>query len=435
MTKRSQNRYVVPLLLLITALIAGIIILMLHLANKSNVDGGKTADAPTPNAVDNGNIKAELAVEAGSEKPAPSDFIIKDEGKPAFFVGGEGAIDISRIGRYPVSIEYDGKTYDAFVNIKDTVPPTAVAQSVTINIGETVIAESFVSSITDATNVQVSFKDAPPDTSKPGEYPVAILLVDEGGNKTELTVALTVVADVTPPVIEGAKDIIAYVGEAVAYRSGVTVTDDIDPTPTLAINTDSVDLSRTGIYKATYTASDASGNISTAEITVTVREKTDSEVDAATVFAEADELIASIITGDMTKRQQVEAIYRYARTYWSYSSHSDKTDWLQGAHAMLEKSTGDCYNYFAATKLLFERLGIDNIDVRKVKNHPDDSDHYWSLVSLDGGVTWYHFDSTPRKGEGDDFCLVTDAFIDAYSDAHKKSHNRDKSLYPATPLE
>jgi hypothetical protein len=52
----------------------------------------------------------------------------------------------------------------------------------------------------------------------------------------------------------------------------------------------------------------------------------------------------------------------------------------------------------------------------------------------DGGKTYYHFDATPRKGSGDDFCLVTDAFLDAYSNSHGKCHNRNKSLYPATPV-
>ena len=112
---------------------------------------------------------------------------------------------------------------------------------------------------------------------------------------------------------------------------------------------------------------------------------------------------------------------------------SDKTDWLQGAYVMMDSGEGDCFNYYAVTKLLLERCGIPNIDVRKVRNHENDSDHYWSLVSVDGGKTYYHLDTTPRVGSGDDFCLVTDAVLDAYSDTHDKCHNRDKSLYPATP--
>ena len=84
---------------------------------------------------------------------------------------------------------------------------------------------------------------------------------------------------------------------------------------------------------------------------------------------------------------------------------------------------------------MLERLGFVNIDVVKVPNYEGDSRHYWSLVSLDGGKTYYHLDTTPRKGEGDDFCLVTDAFMDNYSAAHGNCFNRDKTLYPATPEE
>ena len=106
---------------------------------------------------------------------------------------------------------------------------------------------------------------------------------------------------------------------------------------------------------------------------------------------------------------------------------------MQGAYVMMTDGQGDCFNYYAVTKLLLERCGIPNIDVRKVRNNETDSDHYWSLVSIDGGSTYYHLDTTPRVGDGDDFCLVTDAFLDAYSDTHGKCHNRDKALYPKTP--
>lgn len=151
------------------------------------------------------------------------------------------------------------------------------------------------------------------------------------------------------------------------------------------------------------------------------------------VDAAADALLDTLIQDGATAEEQVHAIYQWARSSLSYGGHSDRTDWRQTAYTMLTEYRGDCYGYFAVTKLLFDRLGIPNIDVRKVKNAPDDSDHFWSMVSVDGGKTWYHFDATPRVGEGDDFCLVTDGFLDAYSEEHKGSHNRDRSLYPATP--
>lgn len=157
--------------------------------------------------------------------------------------------------------------------------------------------------------------------------------------------------------------------------------------------------------------------------------------EADSIDAAADALLDTLLWDGATTQEQVYAIYRWARQSLSYGGHSDREDWRQAAYTMLTEYRGDCFGYFAVTKLLFERLGIPNIDVQKVRNYEDDSDHYWSLVSVDGGETWYHFDATPRVGEGDDFCLVTDAFLDAYSDEHKGSHNRDKSLYPATPEE
>ncbi len=152
------------------------------------------------------------------------------------------------------------------------------------------------------------------------------------------------------------------------------------------------------------------------------------------IMETADQLIDEITHDGMTKKQKVNAVYAWLRMNCSYGGHVDRGDYLQAAYSMLTEKRGDCYSYFAASKLLFERMGIDNLDVQKVKKNAKDSNHYWNMVSLDDGKTWYHFDATPRLGNGDDFCMVTDAFLDAYSKAHNNSHNRDKSLYPATPV-
>ena len=243
----------------------------------------------------------------------------------------------------------------------------------------------------------------------------------------------TTPADRTSPVLAGIHDITIYQGDTISYMSGITATDDIDANPSITVDNSAVDLSRPGEYTVIYTATDTSGNSSQEKATVTVMEKQEGFVDLDTIYAAADAKLEEIIRDNATMKQQVYDVYAWARIYLSYGGHSDRTDWLQTAYVMLTEGKGDCYGYWAVTKLLLERLEIPNIDVRKVKNSSDDTDHFWSLVSLDGGDTWYHFDSTPRVGEGDDFCLVTDAFIDAYSNSHKGSHNRDKSLYPETP--
>lgn len=239
--------------------------------------------------------------------------------------------------------------------------------------------------------------------------------------------------DCTAPVLSGVHDFTVYQGDTISYMSGIVATDETDSNPTITVDNRAVDLSRPGEYQVTYTATDGSGNTTQEKATVTVMERPENFAELDTIYAAADAKLDEIIRENATIKQQVHDVYAWARLNLSYGGHSDRTDWRQTAYVMLTEGKGDCYGFWAVTKLLFERLEIPNIDVQKVKNSADDTDHFWSLLSMDGGETWYHFDSTPRHGDGDDFCLVTDAFIDAYSDLHEGSHNRDKSMYPKTP--
>lgn len=241
--------------------------------------------------------------------------------------------------------------------------------------------------------------------------------------------------DTTAPRLIGVRNLTVYVGDIISYLTGISAEDDCDPNPVISVDSRFVDLSKAGTYDVAYTATDSAGNSSGAMAIITVLEREDDFIDTETIYAAVDERLNLLIPEDATAEEQVHAIYAWARTSLSYGGHSDQTDWMQTAYTMLTEGRGDCFGFYAVTKLMFERLGIPNIDVRKVKNQKTDSDHFWSLVSVDGGETYYHFDATPRSGEGDDFCLVTDAFLDAYSEKHRNSHNRDESLYPTTPEE
>lgn len=456
------------------------------------------------------NIVSELKVEAGRESISANEFRKADRGLDAQFVSDMTAVDLKTIGTYPVQIQYKNKTYDCTIVVEDTLAPEGKVHNVSVYSGQPLKPEDFVTDITDATAVTVSWKPEPNltveaqtlmtivltdaagnqseyeavlsvfvdngvpqltgvdalftyigtepdyldgvtamddrdvalqiivDSSKVdlnavGTYDITYSVTDAAGNTTTVPSTVTVTDDNTAPTIQGVHDISLYLGSAVSYRSGVVVTDDKDPSPKLDIDSSQVDLSNPGTYPLVYTARDMTGNETRLEVTVTVAEKPTTYVEEEVINTKADELLKKIVTEDMTAEAKVKAIYAYVRSHYTYSGHSDKTDWLQGAYVMMTEGQGDCFNYYAITKLLLDRCNIPNIDVRKVRNFPEDSDHYWSLVSVDGGQTYYHLDTTPRVGDGDDFCLVTDAFLDAYSAANKNCHNRDKSLYPATP--
>lgn len=235
------------------------------------------------------------------------------------------------------------------------------------------------------------------------------------------------------PQIHGVKDLFTYAGDALSYREDIYLTDNRDESPRLTVDSAKVDLSQPGTYEVIYTAKDASSNKTTASATVTVLEKQEGYVDMQTIYAAVDVQLDKILMSGMTEYQQVEAIYQWARSYLMYAGHTTRGSYHQAGYEMLTNGSGDCYGYFAVTKLMLERLGIPNIDVQKVKRNDTDSEHFWSLVSVDGGVTYYHLDTTPRLGGDDIFLMVSDADLDAYSDSHNHSHNRDATLYPATP--
>ncbi len=245
--------------------------------------------------------------------------------------------------------------------------------------------------------------------------------------------ASTYPEDSLAPVISGVKDIQVEVQGTVLYLDGITVTDDRDREPQLRVDSSQVNLTLPGSYSVTYTAWDDAGNKAYATATVTVTEKQPDPITTAQVEQEVEQVLRQILSDTMTKEEQVRAIYDWCRENLRYGGHTTRGHYTQGAWEMLKTREGDCFGYFCLTKTMFQQLGIDNVDVEKLKRGEEDSEHFWSLLSLDGGETWYHFDATPRMGQTEDLCLVTDTFLDSFDTFHDDCHRRDKSAYPATP--
>lgn len=198
-------------------------------------------------------IKKNVTLEAGSEINI-KDFL-KKENADAKFVTDVSQINTGNIGSHEIVVKVGKKEYTSKLTIEDTKAPTAKANDVTVNKDGQIEANQFVTDIKDATKVDVSFKDKP-DVSKDGESEVTIVLTDEGKNQKEVKAKLTVVSDSEPPVIEGVKDITAYIGETVSYKKDVTVTDNMDQNPTLDIDNSKVNLNKAGTYEVVYTATD-----------------------------------------------------------------------------------------------------------------------------------------------------------------------------------
>lgn len=375
-------------------------------------------------------VRKSVVIEVGNSIEM-EDFLTEELDIASFKTDIE-KIDTSKLGEHSISIKILFLTYESQLKVVDTIPPTGKPIDLTIEAGTPLKASDCVTDIIDSTNVSVEFKETP-DIETDGTREVVVFLVDEAGNKSEVKSNVTVWSDKEAPVISGASNKTITVGGTISYRQNVTVTDNIDENPQLEIDNSGVDLNKVGKYQVTYTATDKSGNSSSKTITINVVEKEPDiqTVDEATVKALALNVLNSITNESMSKMEVAFAIYKWTNKNIAYTGSSDKSNWVVGAYQAFTKKSGDCYNYYAAAKALFEVAGIENVDV--VKSDTSRSRHYWSLINLGDG--WYHVDATPRKGDGDLFFMVTDAELEAYSSKHSNSHVFDKNAYPERATE
>lgn len=419
-------------------------------------------------------------VEAGVEV-YPSDFLRRGD-ENAFFAQDSEPFSVDEPGEYRIRVTSGFFTHTATLYIEDTIPPEGTLRPLQLEYGTTCAAPDFVEEVRDATQVSVTFAELP-DISSPGTRKVKIKLTDRGNNSVILETELYVVPvrdevlcevggplpklqdflignveaelatdlaaldlsdvgehdisilvngetftsrlkviDTVPPVITGAGDITIYVGDTIAYRKNVQVTDNCSGETRLEVDNSQVNPNAAGSYPVVYRATDFSGNVTEKTVTVTIKESMYSK---ETVDALADAVLADILTDDMTQLQKAEAIFDYIRGHVGYISHSEKGDWLRAAYEGLKDGRGDCYVYACTSKELLTRAGITNMDIVKI---PSDSSHYWNLVDVGDG--WYHFDTTPRRSEHPRIFMWTEEQLMAYSGRNKQSHNYDHDAYP-----
>ncbi len=368
-------------------------------------------------------VMEEVTIEAGESCPGAEAFL-KWENKNASLVSevNEGTV-FHHVGDYDVIVRVYGRNVASVLHVRDTAAPEVVTRDVTIFGGENAEIEDFVADIRDATPFSVRFVREP-DCVTAGVSTVLLEVQDEGGNVTAAEARLEVIYDTQPPVIHGVGELTMTAGGSISYKKGVTVTDDYDQEVQLNVDTSAVDTSRAGDYTVVYTAADNAGNKASVSTVLHVKPVTIDTVTEEIINAEADKLLAQLLTDSMSQYEQAKAIYDWCHSKIAYSDGTPKTNWVQGAYRGLVNRKGDCYTYAATAKCLLTRAGIKNMDIEKI---PAKSMHYWNLIDIGDG--WHHFDTCRRK-DGSTFFYKTDAELMEYSNTHNKSHNYDRSLYP-----
>lgn len=228
-------------------------------------------------------------------------------------------------------------------------------------------------------------------------------------------------ADTTPPTVIGS-DFEIKLGDSVSYRKQITVTDDCDENPTIAVDNSAVDLDTPGVYPVVYTVTDSAGNSTVLTLQMTVVKEIIPAPTEDYVLDQAEQILQQIAGGAMSDLEVAYSIYRWTKYNIGYLDSSDKTTWLVGAFDGFTNRRGDCYTYYAVAKALLTAAGIDNVDMVKYRTSETQSRHYWLLVNVGGG--WYHFDATPYVYKNANFFMVTDQELATWdAKYYKGAHN------------
>jgi hypothetical protein len=219
--------------------------------------------------------------------------------------------------------------------------------------------------------------------------------------------------------------VVGYVGQVPTFKKFILIGEDAEIT---AID-HQVDSAAEGTYTVKYTVEDSNGNVAYFSLQYVVKKAEYShELLMETIAELADELN---ITKNMTKVEQVRAIYKYVNSSSTvkFTDESNipnidrskwESDWREEAVRGLESHEGDCYTYYSISKAFFEYFGIENVGIKRAENYEgaeDDGTHFWSIVNVGDGANaaWYYYDATRLNGyfNGDrsdnNACLITEA--------------------------
>lgn len=290
------------------------------------------------------------------------------------------------LGSFDVNAQVDGAPCVQRIEVVDTTAPRlAFPANPQAFLDHPKAPEQLLDRAEDMTELTFSYTTEP-DWTKTGYQSVGVAAVDAAGNRTAIVGTVQVVKDMIRPQILGIKNWYAYVGDTVAYFATVRVTDNADAPEEVKLTVDNsaVDIYRAGAYPVIYRAEDRSGNVAERQVYLYVLKQSVSD---EKLNAKADEILAKIVTDDMTPGRKAYAIYCYIYDNYHYSASSDKRwDWKQEAWRGLTRQRGGCYTFCAAAKALLERTGAQAMFVTRNSGIR----HDWLLVNV--GTGWYHFD-------------------------------------------
>ena len=345
---------------------------------------------------------------------------------------------INHAGVYYFTVENGGEKETVRLSVKDTKAPEITVKNVYFAVNRTEDGEvyypspmDFIDTVYEPDDFTGEFLTEMPDPKKLGTHEVEIRFTDASGNKTEIfKVQMTQISDNQPPKMETSELIVAQLGEAIEYKPYVTLSDNCAGELYIEVDESELVPDTVGEYYVYIVASDRVGN-KTKPVRVTV--KVVESYDEDKLLEMLDDMIDKLDTEDKSREQICRDIYKLVRKTLVYTGDSYKSDVKSAAYYALTGGGGDCYSYFAVTKLLLDRCGIENLQIERIGGSGEGT-HFWNFVNIgtDDEARWYHLDTTPLSDTRYEHsgCLLTEKQINAYSKIRRDFYRYDHSGYP-----
>ena len=372
-------------------------------------------------------VKASVTVEVGTS----ANFEMFMKGEPKYPQYLSTNLDFSTVDyNVPQSVFFVitlyGFDHNCELKVADTTPPQgeAIPQEM-MSVDPLPDASKCITNIKDMTPVTVTWAEKP-DISAGGEFSAPAKLTDAAGNETIVLVPLSVTRDSVAPVITGTRDISIILGESIAYRSGVEVTDNYDKNPKLDIDTSGVHLDKVGDYQAVYRATDFTGNTSEVTINVKIKPKPKDYVEPEVVYAQAKEILDKIITPEMNDMEKALQIVWWCRYNIRFNLRIKPKSWTEAAHNAFKERRGNCLSTASCVKAMLDVVGIENMFVTRWPYKI--AKHYWNYIKIDG--QWYHCDATWRQNYDSYFFMYTTKELLAFWHDGWNGFEFDAKKYP-----
>jgi len=296
------------------------------------------------------------------------------------------------VGTHTLHLSLNNAAFEALLTVTDTIAPTATATNKTIQIGEEVFPEDFVTDIFDLSEIESIKFVVEPDVIAHRNQIVEVEITDIHGNSDVFSGGLTILLNQEPPVIEGTDTIVITVGDSIMYLRDVTATDDFgrDISENIQVDSSLVDQHTVGEYTVIYSVVDYTG------LRFEVEEKVHVvEIDMDFVHEKVDEALAGIVNDNMTQLEKVRAIHNWVQRNINYSvTRGGPATAYEGAYIALTQRRGNCYIFYSISEVMLTRAGIQNMRIERIEGTP--TRHRWNLVNPDN-LGWHHYDSYPTR--------------------------------------